>query len=73
MVLPAGQYALIGNPTGMTMTVTGADAVYAYDPTSGTYRQATTLGAGQGAWAYSANGATVSLSRATTTANAPGS
>jgi PKD repeat protein len=61
--LPAGQWVLIGNSTGSSLTVTGADAVYAYNPTAGTYQQATTLSAGQGAWAYSASGATASFGR----------
>jgi PKD repeat protein len=71
--LPAGQYTLIGNPTGVAMTVTGADTVEVYNTSSGAYQQTTTLAPGQGAWAFSVNGATSSLSPATATLSAGGS
>lgn len=59
--LPAGQFVLIGDPFPTTATVSGADVVYVYDPATG-YQPATTLQAGQGAWAFSAQGATITIS-----------
>lgn len=60
--LAAGQWNQIGDPSATsTATVSGADAVYTYDPTTGDYSLTTTLNPGQGAWAYSAAGATVQL------------
>jgi hypothetical protein len=61
--LPAGKWTLIGNPSGIsTVTVNGIDSVWAYDPTAGAYQMTSSLKVGQGAWAYSASGATISLS-----------
>jgi hypothetical protein len=40
-----------------------AHAVWAYDPISG-YRETQTLTIGQGAWVYSANGGTVTITPA---------
>lgn len=57
--LPPGQFVLIGNPGDQNAAVTGADAVYIY--TGGGYQAATTLAPGQGAWAYSAAGGTVTI------------
>jgi hypothetical protein len=58
--LPAGQFVMIGNPFPTTATVSGADVVYVYDQRNG-YQQTTTLQTGQGAWAYSAAGGTVTF------------
>jgi hypothetical protein len=55
VTLPAAQYVLIGNPAGTLMLVTGADALYTYDPIQG-YQTATVLQPGQGAWAFSRSG-----------------
>jgi hypothetical protein len=56
--LPAGQWVMIGNPytAPITITVSGADAVYVYDPATGAYQQTIQLQPGQGAFAYSAGG-----------------
>lgn len=54
--LPAGQFVMIGNPGDTAATVTGADIILVYDPTSGAYAQTTTLTMGQGAWAMSNGG-----------------
>jgi hypothetical protein len=63
--LAAGKWTLIGNPSGTAVvTVSGADAVYTYDPTAGAYQASTKLNAGQGAWAYSAAGGTAMISSA---------
>ena len=59
--LPPGQWVLIGNPSTSLATLSGADAVYAYDPDSGAYAIRFRLGAGEGAWAFSARGGTVTL------------
>jgi hypothetical protein len=53
--VPAGQFVLVGNPFGVPAQVTGADALYVYDPING-YLPATTLQPGQGAWALSSSG-----------------
>lgn len=58
-------WAMIGDPFNAgAETVSGADLTYTYDPITGSYQQATTLQIGQGAWAYSASGATVTLTLA---------
>ncbi|MFI5284536.1 MAG: hypothetical protein ACHQ0J_15640, partial [Candidatus Dormibacterales bacterium] len=62
--LPVDQFVMIGNPGESQAEVSGADVVYAYDATTGTYQQTTTLDPGQGAWAYSSSGATVALTSA---------
>lgn len=59
--LPAGQWVMIGNPFDKGATVAGADVVYTYDLTSSQYQQASVIRAGQGAWAYSASGGTVTV------------
>jgi len=52
----AGQWILIGDPSGtLPASVTGATAVYTYDPTNG-YQQAGLLQPGQGAWALGSGG-----------------
>lgn len=59
--LPAGQFVMIGNPFGQVATVTGADAVFTYSAARG-YSSTASLRAGEGAWAYSASGGTVTIS-----------
>lgn len=54
-VVPPGQYALIGNPYAVPATVSGAGALYTYDPIRG-YQPASVLQPGQGAWALSLSG-----------------
>jgi hypothetical protein len=63
--LPAGQFVMVGNPGAMSATVSGADIVYTYSVSAG-YQRTTTLAPGQGAWAFSANGGTVSLTSSAT-------
>jgi hypothetical protein len=63
--LPAGQFITIGDPYSVPASVAGADAVYTYDPTTGSYQATTTLQPGQGAWAYSAGGGTITISPTT--------
>ncbi len=59
---PAGQYIMISNPSPtQTVTVTGADIVYTFDPTINNYTVATTLKPGQGAFAFSNAGGTITL------------
>ncbi len=60
LVLPAGAFVLIGNPRAAISVVYGADVVYIYDAVQG-YESTLTLQPGQGAWAYSARGATITI------------
>lgn len=57
--LPPGKWVMIGDPFVTAAQVSGADVVDIYD--AGGYKPASTLQAGQGAWAYSAIGGTVTL------------
>jgi hypothetical protein len=59
--LPANHAIMIGNPGSGTATVTGADYVAVFNPMTGQYQQSTTIGPGQGAWAWSANGGTATI------------
>jgi hypothetical protein len=59
---PAGQYVMIENPSGVQqVSVAGADQVLVFDAAAATYRDATTLDVGQGAWALSSAGGTITL------------
>jgi hypothetical protein len=62
--LPPGQYVMIGNSGDTAATVSGADSVLVYNPSTGGYSQTTQLAAGQGAWAVSVNGAMATLTNA---------
>jgi PKD repeat protein len=57
ITLPPGQWIMIGNPYSNAATVSGADAVFVYDPSNG-YRSVSTLQPGLGAWAFSSVGGT---------------
>jgi hypothetical protein len=59
--LPAGHYVQVGNPGSKPVALTGADMVLGYNPSSGGFVQTTILEPGQGAWAISRNGATLTL------------
>ncbi|HTE84063.1 MAG TPA: hypothetical protein VK821_04970, partial [Dehalococcoidia bacterium] len=59
--LPAGQFVMIGNSGDTTATVSGADSVFVYSSATGSYNQSTQLAAGQGAWAFSFNGGSATL------------
>ncbi|MHB8573928.1 MAG: DUF4232 domain-containing protein [Dehalococcoidia bacterium] len=58
--LPAGQFIMIGDPFATDASVSGADSVYVYDQQHG-YQATIRLQAGQGAWAFSAAGATITI------------
>jgi hypothetical protein len=59
--LPPGQWVLVGNPSGArTSPVSGADALFTWDPGRG-YRAAASLLPGQGAWAYSQAGGLLTI------------
>jgi hypothetical protein len=59
--LPAGQWVTIGNPSGFrTLPVSGADAIFTWDPGRG-YRSVASLLPGQGAWAFSAGGGLLTI------------
>ena len=61
LLLPAGQYAMVGNPSGrLPATVAGADSVLTYDPVAG-YTSTTSLAPGRGAWVFSAAGGAVTV------------
>jgi hypothetical protein len=58
----AGKWQLIGNPSGTTPAlVTGADEVFAFDAVAGQYMAVTTLQPGQGAWALSQAGGSITI------------
>jgi hypothetical protein len=60
---PAGQFVMIGNPSGVqSASVAGADEVDVWDPVAAAYMQTTTLGVGQGGWAMSRTGGTITIS-----------
>lgn len=61
VALPAGQYVAVGNPGEASVALQGADVAYVYDPSAGGYQPVTILQPGQGAWAYSAAGGTLTL------------
>ena len=58
--LPAGQFVMIGNPNDGNALLSGADVVFTYDPANG-YRSVSSLDPGQGAWAFSAGGGTLTI------------
>jgi hypothetical protein len=59
---PPSQFIMIGNPSAtQTVTVSGADAVYTFDPVANNYSTGNVLKPGQGAWVYSFNGATITM------------
>lgn len=62
--LPADQFVMIGNPSTAALTVSGADIVDTFNTATNSYTSTTgtaTLQPGQGAWALSFRGATVSI------------
>ena len=64
----SGQWILIGDPSGaLGATVTGASAVYTYDPTNG-YQQASMLQPGQGAWALGSGSGSITITPQTAAA-----
>jgi plastocyanin len=69
MQLPAGHFVTIGNPSSLPMSVTGADLLLTYDATRG-YQTTTILQPGQGAWAFSNNGASLTMAPAVANAGA---
>lgn len=68
MPLPAGQWVMIGDPSGAQWaTVSGTDAAYYYDTRSGytsgvnCISQCTNIAPSEGVWVYSAAGATLTI------------
>jgi hypothetical protein len=59
--IPPSHFVMIGNPGSGTATVTGVDYMAIYDTTTSQFRASTTLGPGQGAWAWSASGGTATI------------
>jgi hypothetical protein len=62
--LPAGQFVMIGNAGNTVATVTGADSVLVYNPTTASYTQTNQLQPGQGAWAVSNAGGPATITNA---------
>jgi hypothetical protein len=62
--LPPGIAILIGNPGSTDAALSGADSVSVFDPTTNNYTTVTTLKPGQGGWAMSAAGGSVTISNA---------
>lgn len=59
---PAGTYIMVGNPNPTaTVTVSGQDVMFTFNPTSNSYAISTTLAPGQGGVIYSAAGATITI------------
>jgi plastocyanin len=61
--VPAGRFILVGDPGTAAVTLSGVDDVLSYDPAAG-YHAVTTLQPGQGAWAFSISGGTLTMSPA---------
>jgi hypothetical protein len=59
ITLPADQWVMVGDPVTLPVTVSGADALYVYDPAAAQYRQTTRLNPGEGAFVFSATGGTL--------------
>jgi len=60
---PPSQWVMVGNPSAtQTLTVHGADSVVTWNPGTGAYVQASVLVPGQGAWAISLDGGTITVS-----------
>ena len=60
---PANEYLLLGNPSVTdTLTLTGADTAFAYDPAEG-YKAVGALAPGQGAFVLSEAGGTITLGK----------
>ena len=64
VTLPAGHFVMVGNPGCTTATVSGADEVLMFNPSSNSYTSTTTLAPGQGAWAVSTKGGTLTMTNA---------
>jgi hypothetical protein len=72
LAVSPGEWVLIGDTTGFYPGfVSGADAVYTYDPETG-YRQQSVLFPGQGAWAMSLQGGTISIGSGSPSGPPPG-
>src|SRR5438309_926729 len=59
--LPPGQLVMVGNPGSGNAFVTGTDYMVVYNPATQQFVETTTLGPGQGGWAWSANGGTATI------------
>ena len=64
VTLPAGVFVLVGNPGDTTATLSGADFVDTFNATTQSYvttKGTATLPPGQGAWAFSAKGGSLTI------------
>lgn len=57
--LPRNHYVMIGNPFTVPITLSGADQILVYNAAQGQYVATATLQPGQGAWAFSQSGGTL--------------
>lgn len=60
IVLPPGQFIMVGNPGSAAAILSGMDIAYSYDPVLG-YQQTTQLPPGAGAWVSSARGGILTI------------
>ncbi|HZU77309.1 MAG TPA: hypothetical protein VFA70_11130, partial [Dehalococcoidia bacterium] len=69
---PAGAWLLVGNPSGtQPATVSGADAAWKYNATTGGYVPGTVLNPGEGAWVISMAGGRITVAPGAAPAQAP--
>ena len=64
VTLPANHFIMVGNPFDRAATVSGAQVVDTFNPTTSAYTTSTgtvTLGTGQGAWVFSSAGGTLTI------------
>lgn len=62
ITVPALQWVQIANPSAVAWAqVTGADAVYTYDPAAGRYTDGAWLAPGTGAWALKTSGGAITV------------
>ena len=72
VTLPAGQFIQVGNPTDGPVTASGADVVDTYNASTQQYTVSTgtaTIAAGQGAWAFSKAGGTLTITPVASTSS----
>lgn len=69
-ILPAGHFAIVGNPSAtQSLPIDGADVALAYDTAHG-YTSVRELAPGQAAWVFSAAGSDITVGRASSQAGA---
>jgi hypothetical protein len=69
--IPAQNYIMIGNPNSTGAIVSGMDCLYVFDPHFNGYQVSSFLLPGQGGWAFSLTGGTVTISLSEATSTQP--